>query len=124
MKIREVIEAVDTYRPGNNFDNDFKLSLIKHLEARLYNEYFADLNLYPSLPLYTTYANDCEKELLIEQPYSQLYVLYIISEIDFLLDDIERYNNEYMRFNTLLMEYQIQLIKNFEADDIEISVGF
>jgi len=48
---------------------------------------------------------DMDAALLVPDPYSRLYVLYIMAQVDFLNAELSRYNNTMVMYNMALSEY-------------------
>lgn len=99
MTYKEIISCFNELRP-NNISDDYKAKIIRELDIKVNNEVFYDKRDIPSLDE----VNENTKGL-IEEPYDDLYILYLICKLDFYLGDYERYSNDTIVFNTEYLEY-------------------
>ena len=94
MKIEDAIAEVDSLKP-NMFEEKEKIKWLSRLDRRIYEEIiltheYNDGEEEVSFSGYT--ADDNEKELLVGEPYDELYTHWLEAQID--------YNNmEYESFN-------------------------
>lgn len=94
MKIEDAIAEVDSLKP-NMFEEKEKIKWLSRLDRRIYEEIiltheYNDGEEEVSFSGYT--ADDNEKELLVGEPYDELYIHWLEAQID--------YNNmEYESFN-------------------------
>lgn len=105
MTVGAAIKAADHLR-ANHFCVDEKLKWISRLDGKIANEVLqprSDIrgNVFKG---YT--QNDIENELLVPYPYDELYVYYLISQIDYYNAEISRYNNSSMMFNNAYNEFE------------------
>lgn len=112
MTIQDVLAQVENLNP-NAIDEGIKLSWLDEVEHTIYKEiiltHSGNENLvYEKIALDTDY----EKELLAEEPYSKLYVFYLLSKIDFINHEWESYNNTSEMFNNAYKEYAAYYNKN------------
>lgn len=49
--------------------------------------------------------NRMGQELLVPDPYSELYVKYLGAQIDYFNNELERYNNSMVMYNVALSDY-------------------
>lgn len=94
MTIHDAISEVDSLKP-NMFGEKDKIRWLSRLDTRIYQEIICThhLNEGEEEISFTGYGeNDGEKELLVGQPYEELYLRWLEAQID--------YNNmEYDGFN-------------------------
>lgn len=94
MKIEDAIAEVDSLKP-NMFEEKEKIKWLSRLDRRIYEEIiltheYNDGEEEVSFSSYT--ADDNEAELLVGEPYDELYIHWLEAQID--------YNNmEYESFN-------------------------
>lgn len=94
MKINKAIMYADDLRP-NAFDDDVKVMWLSELDGKIEREVFKSEKTVPYvLPV------DGEKELLVKHPHSDIYPLYIVAMIDFYNNDIDKYQNAMVIFNS------------------------
>ena len=91
MTVMEAIEEVDKLKP-NLFDVANKISWLSRLDYRVYHELW-ETHQHDTLPEYNGYTkDDTDTELLVEEPWAEMYVFYLSAMIDF-------HNMEYDGFN-------------------------
>lgn len=96
MKIREVIERVDTIKP-NAFPAQAKLDCLNALEGRLAASVFL---LAPAeiRRLKYSWPEDKETELLVDAPHDDIYLLWLQAKID-------EWNGEYNKYTNTMAIY-------------------
>lgn len=97
MKIREVIERVDTVKP-NAFPTFAKLEWISALEGRI----AADVFLMAPVEIRQfryVYPEDMETELLLEPPHDDIYLLWLQAKIDEENGEYNKYENSMAIYN-------------------------
>lgn len=105
MLIREAIEACDILKP-NRFTYAEKVRWLNELDGMTKAEIIdthegtgpADFSGYDE-------NTDIDTKLLIPAPYSELYIYYLFSKIDFFNAEYTRYNNSMAMFNGLYSQY-------------------
>ena len=103
MKIKEVIEIAKSLRQGcvlteknavrwlRTLDEIIKLEIHDTSEG---TEQVIDFNSY-----------DGETELLVPEPYCELYISYLCAQIDKSVGELNRYNNEISVFENTYSRY-------------------
>ena len=104
MKIIEAIESADELRPGNRVSNDTKRRWLYALDLKVYNEVFVT-HEGNEAEIPTDYLTTTDTELLIPEIDSEVYVWYLISQIDSATGESDRYNTSAERFNSLYNEF-------------------
>jgi len=66
--------------------------------------------------------NDYETELLIEEPYAEVYTFYIMSMIDYYNGETARYANSSAMFNNAYMEYAAYYNRTHEPITVPLKV--
>lgn len=104
MKIIEAIESANELRPGNRISDDVKRQWLRSLDLKIYNEIYAT-----HTPNDATspdgYEEIYDTELLVPDIDAELYVWYIVSQIDAATGETERYNMSAERFSLLYKEF-------------------
>lgn len=92
MKVIEAIREADNLKP-NMFDVEDKIKWLSRLDMRITLELFDKHQSDTEALTFTGYGpDDQEKELLVGEPYAEMYVHWLEAQID--------YNNmEYDAFN-------------------------
>ena len=97
MTINKAIAAADAMRP-NAYSAEDKRVWVNQVERQL--QEFAGVD-------YTFYtAADLDKDLLLPEAWSDIYVLYICSLCDYWEQDVAKYNTSAALYNGRLTEYK------------------
>ena len=101
MTILEAITRADLIRP-NELDPAVKLRWLSTLDGQIHAEL---LTAHAGSPEdFRGYDGETElqsTELLVPQPYDELYLRYLLMRIDLENGELDRYNNEAAVFNRL-----------------------
>ena len=105
MNIRETIETVDKMRP-NQFSDSDKIRWLNELDGMVKKE-IIDTHDGADLVTFTGYDEDTDQdtELLVGDSYTDLYLLFLMSKIDFFNAEYTRYNNDVSMFENRYSEY-------------------
>lgn len=124
MKIEEALALVDNLKP-NQYDDQVKIKWLSDLDGKVFKEVIKTHELpfvevekiseitgesYTVLeqiePVYAGYTEyDMGKELLVNEPYSDIYTYYIFAMIDFHNQEMDRYTNSMLMFNAKYDEF-------------------
>lgn len=104
MKIIEAIESANELRPGNRISDDVKRKWLRSLDLKIYNEIYATHTLNDATQP-DEYDKIYDTELLVPDIDAELYVWYIVSQIDAATGETDRYNMSVERFNLLYTEF-------------------
>lgn len=96
MKVHELIEYVKRAKPSALEDNDL-YGWLNDVECQVYNYINKRIEDMGEVPVY---EQGSEKELLINNQYKDVYAWYVKAQIDINADDIEKYTNSMIMFNT------------------------
>ena len=100
MTILEAIEAANELRAGNRVSDDTKRRWLYQLDLKIFNEVIATHTQTEAVsPKDYTKTTDCD--LLIPDIDSEVYVWYLIAQIDSATGESDRYNTSAERFNSL-----------------------
>jgi len=103
MTIKEILDKTDTLKP-NQYSAADKMDWLSDLDGRVLQEVILQHERdgdVPELPRYT----DQTEELLAEDTYCDLYVYYLMAQIDFYNAEYIRYNNSSAAFNQAYSDY-------------------
>ena len=109
MTIDTVITQTDSLHP-NQYDREQKIKWISDLDGQVYNEILmtcgADSVESPAAG-FAGYDGDTAgtTELLVPYPYSDVYIWYIIRNMDLYNNEIARYNNSNAMYNNAYLTY-------------------
>ena len=100
MTIRRAIETCDRLKP-NMYDEDVKLAWLSALEGRIVTE-LLDKHRGCEGVDFTGYDENTPDgtELLIQGPYEDIYVKWLMCQVDFHNAEAARYNNSAAMYNT------------------------
>ena len=93
MTVAKAIERADNLRP-NPFEYDEKVRWLSELDGKIAKEVLKD----KAFKGYD-YSKDSEKELILDEAYSDIYLFYLSAMIDFFSRDYAEYNNSMLMFN-------------------------
>ena len=91
MKLAELIAYVDSIRP-NAYDKDVMTGWVNEIERQVWEQVInraEDAVDYPGLYVYD--AND-ETELLVDDSHKDVYVTYLLAQMDYANMELDRYN--------------------------------
>lgn len=94
MKVSEAIAEVDKRKPNAHTVKE-KIRWLSRLERRIYDEILLthELNEGEALPESTSFGeNDTEKELLVGEPYDELYLHWLEAQIDYVDMEFDGFN--------------------------------
>ena len=103
MTLEEAIAKIDDLRP-NKYKHPQKIDWLSELDGKIYNEIISH---YESDVEWEPYSEqtDSSIELLVGEPYSNIYEYWLASKIDWWNGEMSRYNNDMIQFNTLYQEF-------------------
>lgn len=99
MTILEAMTQADLARP-NELEPELKLRWLSTLDGQIHAELMAPCGEGPAV--FSPYGADTElsrSSLLAPFPYDELYLLWLVMQIDLAQGELERYNNDALRFN-------------------------
>lgn len=96
MNIQEALDMADQMRP-NMMSRPVKIAFLQELDQLIYNEILLKHEHTEEeevLPEYDTDSDD-DTELLVPAPYAtELYMYWLMSKIDLLNQELDKYNND------------------------------
>lgn len=103
MKLREILTTVDQVRP-NAYTDAEKIAMINTIEGRVYTDIFQKAEGFEGefIPLE---EGQEERELAVPVPFTELYLFFLMSRIDFLNGDSSRYNDTMVLLQNAWDEY-------------------
>ncbi len=99
------IAALDELTP-NSYDTAQKIAWLERVEAALAAEVFFEIINRPQW----------DKELLVKEPYDELYMRYMQAQIFLEAGEITRYNNAMALYNNALAALRRDHIRNNVSD--------
>ena len=120
MTIQELLNQVDDLKP-NQYTDANKLAWLSKIERTLYVELFSKHEDDPTEEIsvdpetgeetvtrgFNDYTEDTDQdtELLVPEPYTDLYLHYICAQIDYWNGEMARYQNSSLMFNTAYQNF-------------------
>ena len=108
MKISEAIAEVDNLKP-NMYGTKDKIKWLSRLDARIYQEIVQthERNEGEEDITFTPYTeNDTDKELLVAQPYDEIYVRWLEAQIDYSKMEYDSFNNSNAMFEAVFTQFR------------------
>lgn len=103
MTVFEAITRLNTLKPSQ-YDEDTLVSWLSELEGLIYNEIIkwheSGEEFLPIDP-----EADMDRELLAAEPYDDVYLKYLMAQVDFHNGEFTRYNNSMIMYNTALSAF-------------------
>lgn len=116
MTIQEAIAKIDDLKP-NQYTNPNKISWISNVDGRAWKEV---ISKYKHDEEYEWHpfdeSTDLSMELLIDEPYAELYIYYLAAMIDFWNGEFTRYNNDLQMFEALWQSFADDYAKTHSSD--------
>lgn len=104
MTLRELFTTVDQLRP-NAFTDAEKIRMVNTVEGRIYKDILSKYE--GEEPIFTPFEEGQEeRELAVPVPYTDVYVFYLASMMDFYNGDSSRYNDSMVLYNQAWNEFQ------------------
>lgn len=109
MTVRELLTTVDQLRP-NAFTDGEKIRMLNTVEGRIYRDI---LQKYEGEePVFGPFAEGQEeRELAVPVPFTDVYVFYLASMMDFYNGDSGRYNDSMAMYNQAWEELQAYYLR-------------
>lgn len=91
----------------NQYEKETKIGWLSNLDGMIKKE-IIDTHVGGDLIAFTGYSIDTDLStvLLVPEPYSDVYVKYLFTQIDFNNAEFTRYNNSMAMFNAAYSTYQ------------------
>ncbi|WP_288887466.1 hypothetical protein [uncultured Eubacterium sp.] len=106
MTINEVLDEVDRIAKNNSIDRNQKIKWLDRLDRSIFN----DLLQYKkdNIENFDGYNvdDDEDTELLAVAPYDELYVYYVLAQINLIQQEIDFYNNNYAMYEDKYRNYR------------------
>ncbi len=112
MTLQEAIAKIDDLKP-NQYKVPHKISWISDIDGRVYHEIIKKHKDYECENCadkeWSPYDEntDMSLKLLIDDPYSNIYLHYMAAMIDYWNGEFTRYNNDIQLFNDEFQSYDI-----------------
>ena len=106
MTINEVIELVDAQRP-NAYDDKVKIHWLDQLDRMVWREICVNYAEIDTTQGFDGYSEDQDgsTDLLIPDAFKMVYVYWLLAMIDFANQEMSRYTNSMIMFNTAYSDF-------------------
>ena len=100
MTINEVIEYVDTVKPGNGVDRAMKIKWLSTLDLRIKKE-IIDLHGGGCDTVFNGYGESTPGDtvLLVPAPYEALYIHWLEAQMAYINGEFNQFNNAITMYN-------------------------
>ena len=105
MTIREAIDRVDGLRPNAVSETEKRLWLAQ-LDGAVRRQIHGQHEDNQAVGGADVKQGD-DTVLLAEEPYTNLYLYWLMAQVDLALGELTRYNNDMMLYNLALTEYAV-----------------
>lgn len=106
MTINEVLDEVDRIAKNNSIDRNQKIKWLDRLDKSIFN----DLLQYKkdNVESFDGYTSETDEDtvLLAVAPYDELYVYYVLAQINLIQQEIDFYNNNYAMYEDKYRNYR------------------
>jgi hypothetical protein len=105
VKINEAINQLDALKP-NTYSGSEKIVWLSRLDA-IIKKHIIDTHEGGDVT-FTGYdeGTDQSTELIVEEPYDEMYIRWLEAQIDYANGEYERYNNSVELYNKAYEEYK------------------
>lgn len=108
MTIHDVITETDNLKP-NMFGEKEKIKWLSRLDARIYEDIICthEYNEGEEEVAFAGYTeDDGEQELLVGEPYDELYIRWLEAQIDYNNMEYESFNNANAMFESIFRDFR------------------
>lgn len=118
MTINEVLNEVDNIAKNNAVDREQKIKWLDRLDKTIFNDLIQyKENQIESFDGYTINTDE-DTTLLVISPYDELYVYYILAQINLLQQEVKYYNNNIAVYEDKYRNYRDYLNRSYKSKGI------
>lgn len=121
MTVAGLIAYVDTIRP-NAFDKDIMTGWLNEIERIVWEQVINRAEGAEDYPGPYIYDENTEKELLVDDAHKDVYVTYILAQMDYANMEIDRYNVDYTMHQAAWNSYAAEYRRNHRPKSVEVTV--
>lgn len=122
MTLAELIAYVDQIRP-NAYDKDMKTGWVNEIEHKVYDQVVhkavGNIKTDPTPYLYDM---DNETELLVDDTHRNVYVTYLLAQMDYANMELDRYNADAAMHQAAWQDYAAEYRRNHLPESHELTV--
>ena len=122
MTLAELIAYVDNIRP-NAFDKDVMTGWVNTIERQVYDQILSRAADYTG-DTYGPYQYDldAERELLVEDAHKDVYVTYILAQMDYAIMELDRFNADSAMHQAAWQEFAAEYRRNHVPRSHELTL--
>lgn len=108
MTITEAINEVEMLKP-NMYDNEWKIRCLSRLDERIYRDIILTHKRNEGEPevVFEPYkVEDPTRELLVDEPYAEIYVRWLEAQIDYSNREFDAFNNSNAVFESVFSAFR------------------
>ena len=108
MTITEALNEVNSLKP-NMYDDEFKIRYLSRLDSRIYKDIILTHERNedePEIAFEPYVVEDRERELIVGEPYDEIYVRWLEAQIDYSNREYEAFNNSNAVFESIYTAFQ------------------
>lgn len=98
MTIKEAISKADALNP-NQYLDDIKVGWLSDLDYQIYFDVLCEHEPIPTDGFVPYTIEDLDKDLIVSDPFTEVYTAYLDMKVDEANKETSRYNNSVMFFN-------------------------
>ena len=118
MTINEVLNEVDNIAKNNAVDREQKIKWLDRLDKTIFNDLIQyKENQIESFDGYTINTDE-DTTLLVKSPYDELYVYYILAQINLVQQEVKYYNNNIAVYEDKYRNYRDYLNRSYKTKGI------
>ena len=105
MTVLEAIHEFDSLKP-NTYSQEQKITWLDRLDRFILSTI---LSRYEEGEALTAEEGDPDRQLLMEEPFTQGYIHWLESKVHYFNEEMDRYNSAVMKFRAIFEDYQRSL---------------
>ena len=118
MTINEVLNEVDNIAKNNAVDREQKIKWLDRLDKTIFNDLIQyKENQIESFDGYTINTDE-DTTLLVKSPYDELYVYYILAQINLVQQEVKYYNNNIAVYEDKYRNYRNYINRSYKTKGI------
>jgi len=103
--LEDVIREVNALRP-NQYDDAWKIEWLSDLDTKIYNDIIQTHQKDDENEFNGYTVDDYYDDLIVKEPYAELYKFYIMAMMDFYNGESARYQNSMRMFNFAYSKFE------------------
>lgn len=106
MTLQEAIDSIDGIKP-NQYQTEDKIRWLSQLDMNIFRDVIMTHEHPRDIKPFMGYTSeDLGHSLIVEEPYTELYIAYLSMKIDEYNNETQRYNNSATMFNSYMENYE------------------